>query len=435
MSENQHGPQAKLEAKFAGPLREIEALYEALAPVKTSGALDDVLEPLIDRLVQASGADAALISLKDLDSGKIYCPVARGFEERYLDSARNSTTGSPAVEFVYTHGQPIFCPDVGVDNRIDDNKQAEFGYLSCAFLPLNWPNLVRGVVHLASRTRGYFGPEKQAYLTAMVRHVSIAVENCELRARAIELEKSNKVKDEFLCVISHELKTPLTAVMGYAMLLEEEVFGKNTPEQARAARVMRKNCNDLLALLRGILETTKLEAGVSVLDREAVDVSELLEELERSYKVLPEPGVELRWKYPAGLPTILTDRAKLTHILQNLINNALKFTNKGWVRIGAFHDIEAGVVRFEVEDTGGGIAPDELSVIFEKFRQVDSSERRVFEGAGLGLFIVKGFSELLGGKVSVASELGKGSTFRVTMPCHDPGSPRCEGADRHRPAN
>jgi len=136
----------------------------------------------------------------------------------------------------------------------------------------------------------------------------------------------------------------------------------------------------------------------------------------------------MRWEYPPGLPTILTDRSKLTHILQNLINNALKFTHKGRVRISAFHEIEAGVMRFEVEDTGVGIDAEKLPLIFEKFRQVDSSDRRIFEGAGLGLFLVKGFAELLGGKVSVESEVGKGSTFRLTVPCHVAASHLCEVA-------
>jgi signal transduction histidine kinase len=428
MSENQ----AEFETKLLARIREIEALYEALAPFKTSGTLDELLEQAIELLIRASGADAALIGLKELESGRIYCPMARGFDERYLDSTRKLTTGSPAVEFVFTHGQPIFSPDIGADNRIADKRQVEFGYLSCAYLPLTQPESVRGVVHLASRTPGYFGPEKQAYLTAMVRHVSISIENCELLHRATELENSNKIKDEFLCVISHELKTPLTAVMGYAMLLEEEVLGKNTPEQARAARVMRKNCDDLLALIRSILETTKLEAGVSALDREPVDISEMLEELERSYKVFRDHGLEIRWEYPRGLPTILTDRSKLTHILQNLINNALKFTQKGRVRIAAFHNIEAGVMRFEVEDTGVGIDAEKLPLIFEKFRRVDSSNKRIFEGAGLGLFLVKGFAELLGGKISVESEVGRGSTFRVTVPCHDAVSLLCEVADHDR---
>lgn len=424
MSENQ----AEFETKFVARIRKIEALYEALAPLKTSGTLDELLEQAIELLIRASGADAALIGLKELESGRIYCPMARGFDERYLDSIRKLTTGSPAVEFVFTHGQPIFSPDVG-------ERQVEFGYLSCAYLPLTEPESVRGVVHLASRTPGYFGPEKQAYLTAMVRHVSISIENCELLHRAIELEKSNKIKDEFLCVISHELKTPLTAVMGYAMLLEEEVLGKNTPEQARAARVMRKNCDDLLALIRSILETTKLEAGVSALDREPVDISEMLEELERSYKVFRDHGLEMSWEYPRGLPTILTDRSKLTHILQNLINNALKFTQKGRVRIAAFHNIEAGVMRFEVEDTGVGIDAEKLPLIFEKFRRVDSSNKRIFEGAGLGLFLVKGFAELLGGKITVESEVGRGSTFRVTVPCHDAVSLLRDAADHYRPSN
>jgi len=300
---------------------------------------------------------------------------------------------------------------------------ARHGLVSYIGAPLMVKDRCLGVLGYYTKKEHRFSSHEVEFFVTLAGQAAIAIYNSQLyeevKKQAAELEKSNKVKDEFLCVISHELKTPLVSVMGYATLLEDEVFGKNTAEQMRAARVIRKNCDELLGMIRSILETTKLEAGITALDRESTDVAELLEDLERSYKIPRDGDVALRWRYPPALPPLYTDRAKLKHILQNLINNALKFTDRGWVELSVAHDHDNGAMRFEVADTGIGIGADKLPFIFEKFRQGDSSEKRNFEGAGLGLFIVKGFTDLLGGAVSVESEVGKGSTFRVMLPCGD----------------
>jgi signal transduction histidine kinase len=126
--------------------------------------------------------------------------------------------------------------------------------------------------------------------------------------------------------------------------------------------------------------------------------------------------MELVWDYPAELPNIETDGSKLRQILQNIINNAIKFTEKGAVTTSVRYLPDAKKVEFVVADTGIGIARDETPYIFERFHQVDSSQTRSFEGVGLGLYIVKEFTALLGGKISVESELDKGSTFTLTIP-------------------
>jgi signal transduction histidine kinase len=116
------------------------------------------------------------------------------------------------------------------------------------------------------------------------------------------------------------------------------------------------------------------------------------------------------------LPCVNTDCEKLKHILQNLINNAVKFTDKGWVTISARYLHQVKRLTFQVADSGIGISQEEFPIIFEKFRQVDSSDSRTYGGVGLGLFIVKRFTEMIDGELSVSSEIGKGSTFTVTLP-------------------
>jgi signal transduction histidine kinase len=154
----------------------------------------------------------------------------------------------------------------------------------------------------------------------------------------------------------------------------------------------------------------------SLTQLEEVKLEKLLDELKAYYTMLSDQKISLLWDYPRDLPVIRSDQEKLEHVLRNLINNAIKFTEKGHVTLAARYLSEANTVEFKVSDTGIGIPKDKLPDIFEMFRQVDSSETRKFGGMGVGLFIVKKFTEMLGGMVTVESELNKGSTFTVTIP-------------------
>ena len=170
-------------------------------------------------------------------------------------------------------------------------------------------------------------------------------------------------------------------------------------------------------MISGILQATSIEAEAVKVDKKDVVVGCLLDELKSVYDVSLGKEVNLQWDYPAEFLLLKTDGEKLKHILQNLINNAIKFTEKGRVTVSARQVPGAESVEFRVADNGIGIPEEMLPFIFEKFRQVDSSETRAYGGVGLGLYIVKKFTELLGGNVEVETEPGKGSTFRITLPC------------------
>ena len=169
-------------------------------------------------------------------------------------------------------------------------------------------------------------------------------------------------------------------------------------------------------MIRSILETTKLEAGAMTVEREIVDVKRLLDGLVKLYEAPLQKQIMVRWDYDGNLPRILTDGAKLKRILQNLINNSLKFTEQGRVTVSARPLPERQSVEFRVADTGIGISEALLPVIFEKFRQADGSEARDHEGIGLGLYIVKQFTELLAGRIECQSEVGSGSVFTLVIP-------------------
>jgi signal transduction histidine kinase len=169
-------------------------------------------------------------------------------------------------------------------------------------------------------------------------------------------------------------------------------------------------------MVNGIMEVTKLEAEETKVERIEFGLGEFLGSLKLSYNFPLDKEFTLTWDYPSNLPVIVSDRRKLRQSLQNLINNAIKFTDKGSVTISAQYLPGTASMEFKVADTGIGISKEAQPLIFEKFRQLDSSNSRSHVGAGLGLYIVKQFSELLGGTVRVESEPGRGSTFVVTIP-------------------
>jgi signal transduction histidine kinase len=164
------------------------------------------------------------------------------------------------------------------------------------------------------------------------------------------------------------------------------------------------------------LNVTRIEANEITLESDEISLKSFLDDLKSRYEFSLDNGLALNWDYPAKLPVVRTDSEKLKHILQNLIHNAIKFTDKGHVTISARHVPEGKTVEFKVTDTGIGIPKEKIPLVFEMFRQGDSSETRAHGGVGIGLYIAKKFTLLLGGKIEVESESGSGSTFTVMIP-------------------
>jgi signal transduction histidine kinase len=234
--------------------------------------------------------------------------------------------------------------------------------------------------------------------------------------------------------MSHELRTPLSAVLGYTDILYNKIVGEINAEQENILAKIMARSNDLSTMINGVLEVTRLEAGATKLEQDWVNLASFMTELKNAYDAPLEKNLSLIWQYPPSLPVIKTDVTKLKQIIQNLINNAIKFTDKGSITISARlssrrpqpaerqtgarlfpRDLQERV-EFEVADTGIGISQESLPFIFEMFRQVDSSRTRSYGGVGLGLYIVKKYTDLLSGEVAVHSEPGKGTTFVISLP-------------------
>jgi signal transduction histidine kinase len=240
--------------------------------------------------------------------------------------------------------------------------------------------------------------------------------NSQLEQAYRSLLMANKAKDEFLSVMSHELRTPLNVIMGYTGMIKEGILGDVNLEQERALEKVIGRSGDLLIMISQILQATSIEAGKVQVEKQECDLKSFLDGLRSNYEVPLNKEVTLNWDYPVDSLTITTDSAKLKHILQNLINNAIKFTSQGSVSITAKYISQARAAQFQVADTGIGIPQEMLPSIFEMFHQVDSSETRTYGGVGIGLYIVKKYTDLLGGEIEAKSALGKGTTFTLTIP-------------------
>jgi PAS domain S-box-containing protein len=238
----------------------------------------------------------------------------------------------------------------------------------------------------------------------------------KLRQNMDELEKANRVKNEFLGVMSHELRTPLNVIMGYGQMVQDGAFGAINQAQSHALEKVKRQSMELLGMVDSILAVTKIDADKMSIERDVIDLASFFNTLKEETNTQQNKNVTMSWDFLPDLPPLITDVNKLKHILQNLINNALKFTDEGHIWVSVKHLREKEKLAIEVCDTGIGIAEQDLAVIFDKFRQVDSSAIRNYGGAGLGLYIVKKYTELLGGTVQAESEPGKGSTFTVTLP-------------------
>lgn len=230
-------------------------------------------------------------------------------------------------------------------------------------------------------------------------------------------EESDRLKSAFLANISHEIRTPMNGILGFMDLLSEPELEESTKN--RYIGIINKSGERLMTTINDIIEISKLEAGQLQVQISDVDISAVMDYLFGFFKhQADEKGIQLKVNNRlSGMDTIIkTDRQKLEGVLVNLIRNAIKFTRKGFIEFG--NRLENGQLLFYVRDSGMGIPADRLEAIFDRFVQADLKLTRPYEGSGLGLSIAKGYTELLGGKIEVESEEGKGSTFYFSIPFH-----------------
>ena len=237
----------------------------------------------------------------------------------------------------------------------------------------------------------------------------------ELDTQADQLREATALKSRFLAYMSHEFRTPINAIRSVTRLLADRVDGPLTDEQAKQVGFIQSAAFEFAEMVDDLLDLAKVEAGRVEISPAWFEMVDLFSALRGMFKpVLTNPDVNLVFEEPHGVPKLFTDNRKLSQILRNFISNALKFTPKGEVRVGAV--CEGDSVTFSVSDTGIGIDPKFHQSIFEDFAQVKSPLQKRLRGTGLGLALSKRLAGVLGGTVQMQSAPGAGSTFSLTIP-------------------
>lgn len=243
----------------------------------------------------------------------------------------------------------------------------------------------------------------------------ISAINSELDIARKKAEESDRLKSAFLANMSHEIRTPMNAILGFSEILVRPNLAKE--KQALYAEVLNAASNQLLGIINDILDISKIETGQVTIHQSEVNLNQILRSVQSLFlqnaknkgnEIVITPGL------PDSKCLVVSDESKISQIITNLVSNSIKFTNKGRIEIG--YNVKDGWLNFYVNDTGIGISPEDQKVIFDRFRQADTSPNRNYGGTGLGLSICKAFVEMLGGEIGIESEVEKGSRFNFTLP-------------------
>jgi len=297
--------------------------------------------------------------------------------------------------------------------------QAQYGVSHTLYVALRRGTEIAGILTAGYRGReAPFSPKHERIARGIAQSASLALEN----ARLVEaLARANNLKADFVASMSHELRTPLHVILGYNDLLLDHTFGSLTPEQRETIARVRARARELLDLVNTTLDLSRLETGRIPLSIETMSVQRLMADLDNETQIVREkPGVEFRWSVAPDLPPLTTDPLKLKVVLKNLIVNAVKFTDAGRIEVAAERSGDA--IELSVRDTGIGIAPKDLPLIFDPFHQVQRQPAHGSAGVGLGLHIVRRLLDALQGSITVDSVLHQGSCFRVRLPLEPPAA-------------
>lgn len=449
---------AKIYEQAQQTLKRLHALYEVNAAITPLLKVGAVLDTLLKKAAELLPYVTVTIRVFNKDTGKLDAAACWNIdEEEWKSEEANPPHGFASA--VFETKAPIIIRNVQTDPIVRNHDLfRRHGLVSCVGVPLISQEEILGTITFYTREEREFSAEEVEFLSTLAGLAGIAVQKSrlyeEIKKTAQELQKANRVKDEFLSVVSHELRTPLNVVMGYAGIIRDRLFGEINSRQEETLGKILARTNDQLTLVNNILYATALESSDLGGKSYALSMGDFFEQLKEAYQFPVGKEVTLNWNLPPRGLVVNTDPDKLKHVLQNLIDNAIKFTEKGSVTVSAravqgnrqqtignrekAEDSSSSssqgtgvppdasglvpgaprhIVEIKVQDTGIGLTREQTSLIFQKFYQLDGSQTRLYGGVGLGLYIVKRFTEMLGGKIEVESAVGKGSTFTVTIPC------------------
>jgi signal transduction histidine kinase/DNA-binding NarL/FixJ family response regulator len=394
------------------------ALREFNLTINASLDLRSVLERLLEKVATFGSGYACTIRLVNEETRSLEAVASRHVDEK--DWRKNTATLREGLtQAVALARAPLTVLDLARDKRVRRQDYIRHNaFVSYLGLPLLVQDEFVGVLSIYTKKPHEFSPEETEFLSTLAEQAATAIHNSrlyeKLKTAHAALEKAVEVKSVLMGVMAHELKSPIQVIMGAASLLSQGMFGEITEDQRVRIQSIESGANELVELIDSALEMTRLEQGKMALVATEISVEALLAELKAEFsEAFNEKGIELDIKMPPPGFLMITDRLKLKEILRNLLDNARKFTAQGKVTV-EFESKGDDRVEFIVTDTGIGIPPEYSRKIFDLFYQVDLSQKE-HASAGMGLNIVKRLVEAMDGEISVTSDAGQGSTFRVEL--------------------
>jgi signal transduction histidine kinase/FixJ family two-component response regulator len=401
-----------LKRKVERATHRLSRLYEAGKSMNLSLSLQSTCEVVVAQAARITNARAFLLFLHDAASDDYEAVAAAGLAQGQFEKLRYSM-GIGYHGQVVQNAQAAMVSDlaskVGVEEVLSVLRAQ-----NALIVPLVSNESVIGTLTAVDHEGGSdFSTEDQEALGMLASQATIAVANAILYERTKELDR---LKSEFVAVVSHEVRTPLTSIKGSLELLGDERFHRLPAPQRELLGICQANTERLITLINDILDFSKLESSRLSLNFEQMDVERvLIEAVENIRNLAAMKGVTLEVRIDPSTSSVEADPMRVGQVATNLIGNAIKFSpEKGKIEIFASGD--SGTVTVSVKDYGKGIASRDINRLFQRFAQLDSSTTRKAGGTGLGLVISKGIVEQHGGKIWVESALGEGSTFSFSLP-------------------
>src|SRR5574341_1553569 len=409
--------------------RVLDRLYRLALAMQASREPADRLRAFIEGAHEVVGFDRVYVLLVSEDGAALEMAASYGAEDTEPASRLPCSPAAGPFWDVLQTRRPLIVHDDASLRAITllappYRSQRWFHSNRFVLVPLLAGDRVLGIVCADNKhTRRPILKASVEPFTLLGHQLATALEEArlfrELEDKSLQLEVANRHKSEFLAHMSHELRSPLNAIIGFSEVLLERMFGELNAKQAEYVDDVLTSGRHLLSLINDILDLSKVEAGRMELELARFSISDALQNVltlvrERAMN----HGIDVQLAVAPGVGDLVADERKIKQIVLNLLSNAVKFTSEGGHVTLAARPVPGGT-EIAVSDTGIGIAPEDQEVIFEEFRQVGRDAARRSEGTGLGLALVRKLATLHGGAVRVASELGRGSTFTVTLPSRE----------------
>jgi two-component system, NtrC family, sensor kinase len=409
-------------------VEELQALGEVSQAVNSSLDLHTVLTRIVAHAVQLSGTDGGTIYEYNEPTQEFRLHATYRAADALMEALRTSPIrlGEGALGQAAIAREPVQIPDVTGLSTYPERLRlllAQHSFRALLAIPILREEHIIGGLVVLRQAPGEFPPRVVELLRTFAAHSALAIQNARL-FRALEekgqqLEVTSRYKSEFLANMSHELRTPLNAIIGYSEMLQEEAEKLEYADFTSDLQKINAAGTHLLALITDILDLSKIEAGRMDLCLETFDLATLLRDVEATVQPLVKKNANtLVVQCADNLGTMRADLTKVRQALFNLLSNACKFTTQGTIGLQVTRQTEDGVewIAFRVSDTGIGMTPEQMARLFQTFSQAEVSTARQYGGTGLGLAITRQFCQLMGGDVTVESELGKGSTVTIRLP-------------------